>query len=849
MAETQTTTTSSTPTATPPAPTSTTTTPTSTTPAPTGTTPAPTGTTTPPTGTTPAPTGTTTTETPPPVAPAPVPPLTSAPLESQSGVAQPEAKDFKFTLKQGNGLADVELAEGDGGVKVKVKSSDDILGVFFNVKDNAKLSGASASGSEVISSAFSASQVKKPGKNPGINTAFDGGVETGNPGAGKGVLNEVEFVLKGLTLADLKGESFGVRTQSSQLVGSANPPAPPAPPPAPGTPSTPGTPTSEVPPVAPPPTGTDGSNSEVPPAEGGSDFTGTSSGKFTGPEEPGEAVIKLVDVNGGDDNRFEWGVPVGDSFVNVLQFDGVDFDVKPNEKFSLGKLLYRNGTVAKFFNGEFGFTVDLNIAGLSDATGSATSEVPATTTPSTTNSEVPTSTTGTTSTTTGTTGSTTGSTSTTDTTSTTGTTTTGTTPTGTTGTTGGTSTSEVPSTSTSELPTTEVPTTSEEDGTKLSFDYLFDIFNTVNTTGDPVKDGDRLRFSSGGTSPVKFEVGGQEYTVQLLGFSSDGGKTTRSGFNAPEETGTEAELFAKIVPLSEDAGDLFEPLSDDVAADFEGQGGVLVTSKSKTKIKGKGKGAVAGSLVIKSKVQIEILWGTTTAATLAQYAPIEDANGDSNGDGLSEIDLSTANSSNVISSDDSEEIVGTSDNDSVIASGGDDVVELAAGNDVFAGGTGDDDSDGGDGIDSINGNEGDDDCNGGDGDDLIRGGKGKDKIKGGKGKDVLIGDLGEDELTGGEGNDTFCVKAEYDFKLKASSSIDIITDFKAGEDTIAMSRERFIKQDIKFEISDYNADGVSDFVMRFLESNAPFGVVLNVGDLETVKSAIVQTTENDFVGF
>ena len=79
-----------------------------------------------------------------------------------------------------------------------------------------------------------------------------------------------------------------------------------------------------------------------------------------------------------------------------------------------------------------------------------------------------------------------------------------------------------------------------------TFSFLFNVLNTDNVTGDPVLDGDRLRFSTGGVSGQDFSYNGTDYTLELVGFSSDGGNTILQELNSPEDSTTNASLFGKI---------------------------------------------------------------------------------------------------------------------------------------------------------------------------------------------------------------------------------------------------------------------------------------------------------------
>ncbi|MGF1721062.1 VCBS domain-containing protein, partial [Vibrio kyushuensis] len=68
------------------------------------------------------------------------------------------------------------------------------------------------------------------------------------------------------------------------------------------------------------------------------------------------------------------------------------------------------------------------------------------------------------------------------------------------------------------------------------------------------------------------------------------------------------------------------------------------------------------------------------------------------------------------------------------------------------------------------------------GDDILNGGAGNDVIYGQGGNDTIIGGEGNDFLTGGEGNDLFkWVDETY------TNHLDVITDFKLGEDHIDLS--------------------------------------------------------------
>lgn len=83
-----------------------------------------------------------------------------------------------------------------------------------------------------------------------------------------------------------------------------------------------------------------------------------------------------------------------------------------------------------------------------------------------------------------------------------------------------------------------------------TFSFLFNILNTPNLTGDPVKDGDRLRFSTGLISSQTVKFQGVEYALELVGFSTDSGQSIVQEFNSPEGSISQASLFGKITPVA-----------------------------------------------------------------------------------------------------------------------------------------------------------------------------------------------------------------------------------------------------------------------------------------------------------
>lgn len=78
-----------------------------------------------------------------------------------------------------------------------------------------------------------------------------------------------------------------------------------------------------------------------------------------------------------------------------------------------------------------------------------------------------------------------------------------------------------------------------------AFDFNFQITNTPNTTGDAVQDGDIVTAMNTYT-PTTFTYSGIDYTLNLLGFSSDEGTTIRTDFSSAEGAVQEAQLIAQI---------------------------------------------------------------------------------------------------------------------------------------------------------------------------------------------------------------------------------------------------------------------------------------------------------------
>lgn len=78
------------------------------------------------------------------------------------------------------------------------------------------------------------------------------------------------------------------------------------------------------------------------------------------------------------------------------------------------------------------------------------------------------------------------------------------------------------------------------------FSYRLLTTNTPNVTGDPVLDGDIVEITGSGLTSGAFVFDGENYTVRLLGFSTDGGKTVTEAFRSPEGANVAAGIYAQI---------------------------------------------------------------------------------------------------------------------------------------------------------------------------------------------------------------------------------------------------------------------------------------------------------------
>lgn len=181
-------------------------------------------------------------------------------------------------------------------------------------------------------------------------------------------------------------------------------------------------------------------------------------------------------------------------------------------------------------------------------------------------------------------------------------------------------------------------------------------------------------------------------------------------------------------------------------------------------------------------------------------------------------------------------IQGSPSADRVNGNAGNDTILGGDGNDTLWGGRDNDRIDGNSGNDIISGNLGNDTLSGGSGDDILRGGQNNDVLIGGEGNDQLVGDFGRDTLTGEGGNDLFVLRVNA--AASNVSEADVITDFTAGQDAIALTNG------LAFTGIALDASG-SNTAIRIVATGQILGVVAGVQPA-ALGSANFTTLNGDF---
>jgi Ca2+-binding RTX toxin-like protein len=373
--------------------------------------------------------------------------------------------------------------------------------------------------------------------------------------------------------------------------------------------------------------------------------------------------------------------------------------------------------------------------------------------------------------------------------------------------------------------------------TAQTFNFSFNLTATENASGDPIEDGDILRFSDAGISKERLKFQGTEYKLQLVGFSADSGQTTLGRFNTPEQRFSYAQLIGKVLPVTtlDKAQEVTENVKNKIGEtveDFDAriakfnQG--LLDSLS-TRIIDISSGifvAPRGAKNLKLSVEQNSTF-QITEAVMAQYP------------------------GGLLGTENNDRIIGSSITDVVLAARGADTLEGAAGGDYLLGGKGDDRILGEDANDILTGNQGNDFVLGGVGDDLLRGGKGNDQIFGDDGEDILIGERGTDRLTGGGGSDIFILRTDTGIEETNASTADWLIDFNASEGDIIGINGGVPIDILTFTPTDVNLDGIADTIIQYTETNEIFGVYTNIFGVvintqpDIVKNALFTIPLND----
>lgn len=163
-------------------------------------------------------------------------------------------------------------------------------------------------------------------------------------------------------------------------------------------------------------------------------------------------------------------------------------------------------------------------------------------------------------------------------------------------------------------------------------------------------------------------------------------------------------------------------------------------------------------------------------------------------------------------------LFGSSDNDLLDGGSGNDKLYGNGGQNIFLGGAGDDEIYGGEGSDIAFAGDGNDLIYGNGGRDLLVGDAGNDKIWAAEGDDVLASGAGDDTLYGGGGHDLFVYGLE--------DGIDIIEDFRAGEDGLGLIQGELtfadisLTQDGHHTVLGVTSTGETLAILKFTQASA-----------------------------
>jgi|LakMenE18May11ns_1017448.scaffolds.fasta_scaffold9953885_2 hypothetical protein len=381
-----------------------------------------------------------------------------------------------------------------------------------------------------------------------------------------------------------------------------------------------------------------------------------------------------------------------------------------------------------------------------------------------------------------------------------------------------------------------------------TFNFPFNLTATENT-GDPVKDADILRFSDSGISQQIIKFPGSTaisgYKLELVGFSTDDGKTKLGRFNTPEQRLSDALLIGKIKPVS--------ILEEAVEGTIEGIKELPGNIKNKI---GQTVNDFNGRVATFNKGLLDGLSTTFTDISNVLSPPprvAQELKASAEQNLTFQITEAVMEQypGGILGTESNDKIIGSPATDVVLAAEGADTIEGASGGDYLLGLKGNDRILGDDGNDIINGNEGDDFILGGVDDDLVRGGKANDQIFGDDGEDILIADRGTDRLTGGGGSDIFILRTDTGIEETNAATADWLLDFNASEGDLIGINGGVPIDILTFTPTDVNQDGIADTIIQYTETNEIFGVYTNIFGVvintqpDIVKNALFTIPLND----
>lgn len=513
-------------------------------------------------------------------------------------------------------------------------------------------------------------------------------------------------------------------------------------------------------------------------------FSGFVQGEWGEPWTPDFSSVFSIAIR-ENRNRLDWGIPVFGSFSSYVEYEGGSFFTEPNRLFSLGTLSYRNGTIEgdSGFDGDFPLTIELNI-------DTPIAEPPIFPVPL------------------------------------------------------------------EPVPAQPAPFPAEADAAIAADDFLsyypigqtqrfrfnFNIFNTPNTTGNAVIDGDRLRFSTLGLSRQRFTIGETSYTLELIGFSENGGQTYVGEFNSPEESVALANLYGRIIKVPATSSttsastssivDYFiygsQASSDSAAAATSAIASPEFDSLAISPSDLAGNHDCSCSAIIADFEQLNIFGEIAASAAIGGLNGIFLDLGVSGESFQLTAGIATIQRGGVRALDGDDRLMGSSDRDVANGNQGADILEGAEGDDYLRGGRDSDTLIGGLGDDLLNGNKGEDFADGGEGNDFLRGGQGNDTLIGGAGNDILVGDKGLDSLVGGSGADTFLLRVDAAIGQADPNRADRIADFNPSEGDRLGIVGNIDFTELSFNSIDINGNGIEDTAIQLISTGNILGVATDV---------------------